>query len=46
MTDRLAVALLPLLLLATAAAGPRLLPAIVAAPNADGVAVTLSVGAA
>jgi len=44
MTGRLAVALLPLLLLATAAAGPRFLPALVAAPNADGVAVTLSAG--
>ena len=44
MTARLAVALLPLLLLATAAAGPRVLPALVAAPNADGVAVTLSAG--
>jgi len=44
MTARLAVALLPLLLVATVAAGPRLLPALVAAPNADGMAVTLSAG--
>src|SRR2546430_16895227 len=44
MTARLAFALLPLLLVATVAAGPRLLPALVAAPNADGMAVTLSAG--
>src|SRR5438552_18723645 len=44
MTARLAVALLPLLLVATVAAGPRLRPALVGAPNADGMAVTLSAG--
>jgi cytochrome c peroxidase len=41
MTVRLAVALLALLL-ATTAAGPRHLPALVAAPNPEGLAVTLS----
>src|SRR6267143_965881 len=46
MTGRLAVALLPLLLLATTAAGPRVLPALVAAPNAEGVAITLGAGGA
>src|SRR5919108_5915127 len=42
MKARRAVALLPFLLLATAAAGPGYFAALVAAPNADGVAVTLS----
>src|SRR2546426_6810302 len=46
MTARLAVALLPLLLLATTAAGPRVLPALVAAPNTEGVAITLAAGGA
>ena len=46
MTARLAVALLPLLLLATTAAGPRVLPALVAAPNTEGVAITLGAGGA
>jgi len=42
MTARPAIALLPLLLVATTAAGPSHLAALVAAPNADGVAITLS----
>ena len=42
MKTRPAVALLPFVLLATAAAGPGHLAALVAAPNAEGVAITLS----
>ena len=42
MTGRSAIALLALLLLATVAAGPSHLAALVAAPNADGLALTLS----
>src|SRR5438105_13580617 len=42
MTARPAVALLPLLLVATTAAGPSHLAALIAAPNAEGVAITLS----
>src|SRR2546422_7393505 len=42
MTARPAIVLLPLLLVATTAAGPSHLAALVAAPNADGVAITLS----
>ena len=43
MTVRPTAALLPVLLLVTVGAGPSHLAALVAAPNADGVAVTLSV---
>ena len=45
MTGRPAIGLLALLLLATVAAGPAHLVALLAAPNADGLAITLSAGA-